>query len=316
MNFVCYNPKMIKTNFSGRAFFVPHLLISIILLFCTSCDIAKEQPTYKIGFMNCNNTEETIKRFLPLTRYLSEKVGVNFVAVPVDTHEFETRFKAGEFAITHTNSLIYVILRERYGATLMATEKRGQFGSRTAGSLIAKKGSGITKISDLKGKRLAFGPMLAPTGYMAEYDLMMGGGINPETDLAHYTIPTGSHKHEKVIYGVLFGQYDAAAAPVLDLETMTREGKISPDDFVVIAQGPLIPYCTFAASKNTSPALVKKVTDALMDLKPQDTAEIDGEKVKVLKSSWVDGYEILQDSEYDGIRNMAKRVNMPPYQKF
>jgi phosphonate transport system substrate-binding protein len=158
--------------------------------------------------------------------------------------------------------------------------------------------------------------MLAPTGYLAEYDMMLSGGINPESDLAHYTIPTGSYKHEKVIYGVLFGQYDVAAAPVLDLEVMTREGKISPDDFVVIAQGPLIPYCTFASAKDTDPALVKKVQEALMALKPTDTVEVDGEKIKVLKSSWLDGFEILSDSEYDPIRNMAKRVNMPPYQKY
>lgn len=302
-------------NALRRHVYVP-TLIAVTLLACAGCDSAKDKPTYKIGYMNCNNTEETQKRFLPLTRYLSDKVGVNFVAVPVDTHDFEPRFKTGEFALTHTNSLLYVVLRERYGIELIATEKRGQFGTRTAGSLIAKKGSGITKLSDLKGKRLAFGPMLAPTGYLAEYDLMLGGGIDPESDLANYTIPTGSHKHEKVIYGVLFGQYDVAAAPVLDLEVMTREGKISPDDFVVIAQGPLIPYCTFAAPKGTDPKLVQQVRDALLALTPEDTAEVNGERVKVMKSAWIDGYEILPDSEYDGIRNMAKRVNMPPYQKF
>jgi phosphonate transport system substrate-binding protein len=288
----------------------------MMALATVSCDTAKERKTLKIGYMNCNNTKETLERFLPLTRYLSDKVGVNFVAVPVDTHDFEARFKAGEFALTHTNSLLYIVLRERYGIELLATEKRGQFGTRTAGSLITRKGSGITKVGDLKGKRLAFGPMLAPTGYLAEYDLMLGGGINPEKDLAFYTIPTGSHKHEKVIYGVLFGQYDAAAAPVLDLEVMTRDGKISPDDFTVIAQGPLVPYCTFAAPKGTDPTLLKKVQDALMAIKPTDTAEVNGERVKVLKSAWIDGYELLPDSEYDIIRGMAKRVNMPPYQKF
>ncbi|MFA7404406.1 MAG: PhnD/SsuA/transferrin family substrate-binding protein [Pelobacteraceae bacterium] len=54
---------------------------------------------------------------------------------------------------------------------LLASEKRGKFGPRTAGTIITRKGSGITKLSDLKGKRLVFGPMLAPTGYMAEYAL-------------------------------------------------------------------------------------------------------------------------------------------------
>lgn len=292
------------------------LLLAALILVISACDSAKERPTLKIGYMNCNNRQETMERFTPLTRYLSEKVGVDFIAVPVDTHDFEGRFRAGEFAISHTNSLLYIIMKERYGAGLIASEKRGQFGTKTAGSIIARKGSGITRMADIKGKRLAFGPMLAPTGYLAEYDLMLSSGIDPEKDLGIYSIPSGSFKHEKAIYGVLFGQYDVAAAPVLDLEVMTREGKITPDDFVILGQSPLVPYCTFSAAKGTSPELIKKVNKALLELKPTDTVEINGERVKVLKAAWIDGYEQLPDSEFNSLRDMARRTNMPPYQKY
>src|SRR5512137_1431582 len=144
------------------------LLLSLPLL--TSC---KEQgrTVVKIGYMNCNNEQETKQRFVPLTRYLSDKVGVEFVMVPVDTHDFEKRFSQGEFAFTHTNSLLYIILKERNNLTLLASEKRGNFGSRSGGAIIARKGSGIEKLEQIKGKKFAFGPMLAPTGYLAEYDL-------------------------------------------------------------------------------------------------------------------------------------------------
>jgi phosphonate transport system substrate-binding protein len=291
-------------------------LLALSLLILAGCKTEGQRPVVKIGYMLCNNEEETMSRFLPITRYLSEKCGVDFVAVPVDTLDFEKRFKAGEFTFTHSNSLIYVILRENHGLELVASEKRGKFGARSAGALIARKGSGIEKLDDIRGKRLAFGPMLAPTGYLAEYDLMLSAGINPEHDLGTYSIPPGSFKHEKLIYGVLYGQYDVAAAPVLDLETMTREGKIAPDDFIILAQSTPIPYCTFGVAKGTDPALVKKVKDALLALKPEDTAEVDGERLKVLKAAWIDGYEELLDSDYDPIREMAKRVNMPPYQKY
>jgi phosphonate transport system substrate-binding protein len=278
----------------------------------------KEQSrkVVKIGYMNCNNEQETRHRFIPLTRYLSDKVGVEFVMVPVDTHDFEKRFNQGEFAFTHTNSLLYIVLKERNNLKLVASEKRGNFGSRSGGAIIARKGSGITTLEQIRGKKFAFGPMLAPTGYLAEYDLMLRNGIDPEKDLGAYTIPSGSFKHEKLVYGVLFGQYDVSAATLLDLETMTKEGKITPDDFTILAQTPLIPYCTFGAAANTDPALVEKVKKALLELKAADTAEVDGERVKALKAAWIDGYEELTDKDYDPVREMAKRVNMPPYQKF
>jgi len=293
--------------------FAALFILSLLLL--TSC---KEQgrKVVKIGYMNCNNEQETRHRFVPLTRYLSDKVGVEFVMVPVDTHDFEKRFKAGEFAFTHTNSLLYIILKERNDLKLLASEKRGNFGSRSGGAIIARKGSGIEKLEQIKGKKFAFGPMLAPTGYLAEYDLMLRSGIDPEKDFASYTIPSGSFKHEKLIYGVMFGEYDVSAATLMDLEVMTKEGKITADDFTILAQTPLIPYCTFGAAANADPALFEKVRKALLELKTSDTADVDGEKVKVLKAAWIDGYEELTDKDYDPVREMAKRVNMPPYQKF
>jgi phosphonate transport system substrate-binding protein len=287
-----------------------------VLLALAGCKTGGKRQVVKIGYMICNSEQETAQRFLPLTRYLSDKVGVDFEMVPVDTNDFEKRFKAGEFAFTHSNSVIYVILRENEGVQLVAAEKRGNFGPRTAGAIIARKGSGIEKLADIRGKRMAFGPMLAPTGYLAEYDLMLAAGINPENDLAHYTIPTGSFKHEKLIYGVLYGKFDVATAPVLDLEVMTREGKISADDFVILAQSKPVPYCTFAAAKGADPALVQKVREALLALKATDTAKVEGETVKVMKAAWIDGYEELQDADYNPLREMAKRVNMPPYQKY
>jgi phosphonate transport system substrate-binding protein len=290
------------------------LLLTFFLL--ASCNSEGNRPVMKIGYMICNSEKETMQRFLPLTRYLSEKAGVDFVAVPVDTQDFEKHFKTGEFAMAHSNSLIYIILKERYGLQLVASEKRGQFGSRTAGAIIARAGSGIAKLEDIRGKKMAFGPMMAPTGYLAEYDMMLRAGIDPERDLAYYSIPAGSYKHEKAIYGVLFGRFDVAAAPVLDLEVLTREGKISPDDFVVLAQSPIVPYCTFGAAKGTDPEVVKKVRQALLELKPADTVEVDGERLKVLKAAGIDGYEELLDSDYNPIRDMARRVNMPPYQKY
>ncbi len=296
-----------------------HFVLIVFLLagfVLSGCDQPLEGPPIRIGYMNCNSEAETMQRFKPLTVYLEKKLGRPCVAVPVDTQDFETRFAAGDFTFTHGNSLVYVILRENHDLQLIATEKRGQFGSRTAGAIIVKRDSPIKTLADLKGKRMVFGPQLAPTGYLAQYDLLLRSGFDPERDLDYYAIPRGAYKHEKVIYGVYFGEYDAATAPVLDLEVMTRMGKISADDFRVLAQSDTIPYCTFGAAKNTDSELVEKFRKALLDLTPETAVEIDGESLKVLNAAWIDGFEVLPDSDYDPIRVMARRANMPPYQEF
>ncbi len=299
-----------------RTSFLALAVVVVFSLLFGGCDSKPSGPVIRIGYMNCNSEAETMNRFMPLTRYLEKELGVRFEAVPVDTQDFEERFRNGEFTFTHTNSLLYVILREEYGLQLIAGEQRGQFGGRTSGGLIALKKSGIKSIEDMRGKRLLFGPQMAPSGYLAQYDLMLRAGFDPERELSYYAIPPGSFKHEKVIYGVYFGEFDVAAAPMLDLEEMVRDGKVAADDFEIIAQSEPFPYCTFGASAEADPELVERFRRALLDLSPEDTVEYRGERLKVLKSAWVDGFVQFSDADYDPVREMARRVNMPPYQTF
>ncbi len=288
----------------------------LVLLTLSACQPEGTRPKMRIGYMNCNSEKETLERFRPLTRYLSQQLGVDFEVVPVDTQDFPERFAAGEFEFTHTNSLVYLILHEEDQLQLLATEKRGRYGTHTSGSIISRKGSGIRTLADLKDKRMVFGPQLAPSGFLAQYDLLLRAGIDPETDIAYYAIPSGSFKHEKVVYGVYFGKFDVGAAPSLDLELMVGDGKIQADDFNIIAESPIIPYCTFGARKDLDPQLVEKFRQTLVQLTQDATVEFEGENLKVLASAWVDGYETLADSDYDLLREMARRANMPPYQKF
>jgi len=292
------------------------LVLALVAGVSAGCSREPSGEVLRIGYMNCNSEAETRARFAPLTRYLEQQLGVRVEAVPVDTQDFEERFAKGEFDITHTNSLLYLVLHEDHQLELVATEKRGNFGPRTAGAIIVRKDSGIETLADLKGKRMIFGPQLAPSGFLAQYSLLLEQGVNPEKDLAYYAFPSGSFKHEKVIYGVYFGAYDVAAAPALDLELMTREGKVAADDFRVLAQSRIFPYCTFGVHPRVDAKLRDKLRKALVGLTDDVTVEVDGEQVGVLKSAWIDGFEVLADSDYDILRDMARRANMPPYQEF
>ncbi len=271
-------------------------------------------PTYKIGYMICNSRKETNSRFKAFTAYLSQKLHANFEMEAIDTTDFTKRVDDLDF--THTNSLLYIMMNRYNGVEVLATEKKDSLGSKSQGVIITLKKSPIKTIEDLRGKSMLFGPALAPTGFMSEVDILLRHNINPDKDLAFYTIPRGSDKHEKVVYGVLFERYDAGALPIADVENMAADNKISMDDFRILAKGAIIPYCNFAVTQRVDEAFAQKFKEVVLGITKDTTVAYDGEVVKVLKQALDDGYESAKDADFDIVREMAKRTNMPPYQKF
>ncbi len=290
------------------------ILMALILVSCKP-EKANNQPTYRIGYMICNSEQETLDRFLPLTAYLGEKMGVKFEAVAIDTLNYAEEFESLDF--THTNSLLYIMYNRYNGLDILAVEKRGELGARSKGLVVTPKKSGIQSVSDLKGKTMFFGPMLAPTGYMSQIYALKQQGFNVDDDLALYTIPQGSFKHEKVIYGVQYGKYDAGAFPYYDFEIMAKQGKINRDDFLVLAEGPLIPYCNFGVTQRVDDKLAQKFKETLLAITEDDMVMTkEGERVRVLERAQVQGYEDAVDSDFDIVRKMARETNMPPYQQY
>jgi len=290
------------------------LLLSSFLVISCSSPPPEELPTYRIGYMICNSEKETLDRFLPLTKYLGEKLGAKFEMIPIHTNEYMREVDKLDF--THTNSLLYIMMHRFNGVEILAAEKRGSWGYKSQGIILTRKDSGIKTIEDLKDKTMIFGPMLAPTGFMTQVDLLEQAGIDPEEDLAFYTIPGGSFKHEKVIYGVMFERYDAGSIPIFDFEIMAEENRIDPEDFTIIAKAPAIPYCNFGVNQSVDEQFAERFKKALTSLTMDDTVEYNGERVSVLARTLTDGYEGVEDSDFDIVREMAKLTNMPPYQEY
>jgi phosphonate transport system substrate-binding protein len=290
------------------------ILVSIAAMACAKKEAEEDRPTYKIGYMICNSEKETLERFIPFSKYLGAKLNVNFETIPIDTINFTREIEKLDFV--HTNSLLYIILNRFHGVEVVAAEQKGSLGFKSQGIILTRKDSGLTKLADLRGKSMIFGPMLAPTGFMAQVDVMQQAGIDPEQDLAFYTIPPGSFKHEKVIYGVLFGKYDAGSIPLDDLETMVADDRVALDDFNIIARNEPIPYCNFGVTQKIDETLARQFKDAVLSITADDTVEINGETIKVLERALVSGYVDIKNSDFDVVREMAKRTNMPPYQRY
>lgn len=288
------------------------LAAALVVHACGGGDLAP----LRVGFMICNSAAETRARFAPLAAHLAEQLGRRVAPVWLDTADFDAALRAGSLDLIHTNSFLYAWFREDHGFRILAGEARGSEGAYSSGTIITRRDSGLRSLADVKGKRFVFGPAFAPTAYLTPYWLLLEAGVDPEADLGYYAFPGGSFRHEKAIYAVLHGAYDAGAGPALDLEEMQAAGRISPEEYTILARGPRIPYCVFSASPALDAGTFARIRTALFAITPETTAAVDGEVLKVLKAAGVEGFVPLEEREFEPILEMARRCNLPPFEKY
>lgn len=273
-------------------------------------------PPLRLAYQVCNSRDQNRARFGPLTAYLEKEMGRRIVAVHIDTFDFVEKAQRAEFDILQTNGYIYINVKEKTGAILIAREAKKEIGEDTGGLIVVRADSPIRTLRDLRGKTMVFGPVLSPGGYLTQYELMVRAGLDPESTFSKYTFLPGAWQHEKVVYSVLYGDKDAGAVRFGDLELMEAEGKIRKSDFRVLAASDPVPNCTFFALPHVDARTVEKVRKALLDLRSDQFVTVDGERLNVLKQDGVYGYVAAADQEFDVLRRMAKSTNMPPYEKY
>lgn len=301
---------------------ITFLILCVVTFALSACGNNETTPTasdekpIRMGFMICDSYELSKARFAPFVAYLSEKTGRKFEMILANTFEFEDLMENKKIDFFHINSIVAIILKERFKADLLGVDIRGRNGYKATGTIISRKDSGIETLDDMRGKTMVFGPAMAPFGYMAQFSLMLKNGFDPDVDLASYAIPAGAEKHDKVLYGVFYGKYDMGAAPRIDLDRMLNEGIFTEDDFNIIAESEPMPYCTIGASPDVDSALKEQIKELALNLKKDESVLVDGEVLKVLDRMLLDGFAPVVDSEYDIIRENLKLANMAPYRKF
>jgi phosphonate transport system substrate-binding protein len=92
--------------------------------------------------------------------------------------------------------------------------------------------------------------------------------------------------------------------------------KVGKGDLRVIAFSDPIPYCVFGVSSRVPAKIADSVRTALMNLTTDQTVPLNGEVVSILKAAQVDGFVPIEDSDFDRVREMARKTNMPPYQVY
>jgi phosphonate transport system substrate-binding protein len=273
-------------------------LFMYLLVAASYADEARKHIT--IAFFPCTDVVMSLKKFHPLITYLNQETGLDIrLVVPKDSAEFERAIRNGdiEFALQDPN--IYVKLSDLYDkdALIRALTRKGT--TSQSGAVIARKGSGIKKLEDLKGKTVMFGPKLSAARWVAAKALFEENGINIDKDLRAY-----SHGGccEDIAFSVYLKKTDAGVVCDHFLGEHSKKQQelgVDADQIIVICRTQLVPTRVFAARQEMSNHIVTRVNQALLRLDKKKP-----EHAKILYRGELGGFEKAKDKDYDGIRTL------------
>jgi phosphonate transport system substrate-binding protein len=189
--------------------------------------------------------------------------------------------------------------KERYGAgcLVMGMNHDGKPEYRSA--IIARTGSPLNKLKDLKGKTFAFGDKRSTQGHIIPRKMLENAGINPN-DLKTFVF-TGSHAN--TARAVLNGEYDAGAIQDNLAKRLLAEGKIK-----IIATSKPYPSSLICYNSEVPPPIVKSVKAALLAFRPRGRHS--GMLIDWDKTEMPNGFTEYNEQSLKEIEALVKRYGL------
>jgi len=285
-----------------------NLFLSLLMASFFTMDVATAAEI-KFGVMAPRGNLPALKRWTEVGKYLESETGSKVKIVPLKPNKAVKAASSGKVDYMLVNPVLTVLMQEKIGAIPMVTMKK-KSGSQFAGVIISKKGSGITKAADLKGKKvMGFKFKRSAAAYVFQVKHMMDNGIDPHKDFAQFK---EAKSQDDIVLAVKSGGFDAGFIKSGLLEVMEKEGKVSLADFEIIDQKSdslssvhttsLYPEWYVSATSKADPATNEKVKAALMKLSGGDAAS---KKAKIV------GF--VEPLNLDVLKATLKALKLAPY---
>jgi len=263
----------------------------------------------KIGVIAPRGALKTMKKWGDIGKYLTAETGNKVQIVPLGASKIVDAVSTGQVQYMFANPVIAVILKEKHQSVPIATVNR-KSGKYFAGVIISKKGSGITKAEDTKGKKaMAFKFKKSAAAYVFQVKHLMDKGIDPHKDFASFK---EAKKQDDIVLAVKGGLIDVGFIKSGLLEAMAKEGKIKVSDFEIVDQvtdnlkqvhsTKLYPQWTITANADADPAVTTSIKSALLKLTPDNSAS---------KAAKIRGF--VEPLSLEALENTLKALKLPPY---
>lgn len=275
--------------------FVAALFAFLALSANTLPGIARAEEPLTLAVHPYLPAKEVFTRFTPLADYLGKEIG-RPVAVRVgsDYQEHIAHVGKDQADIAFMGPAAYVMMVTKHGKKPMLArlEIKGQ--PLFQGHFIVRNDSPLKSLTDLKGKRFAFGDRDSTMSHLVPQYMLEKAGVTLDK-LADYKF-LGSHNN--VVLAVLSGDYDAGAVKdeIFD--------KFAPQGLRSLASTPLFSEHLFVTRGTLPPDIAQTVRTAMLKLK--DTPR--GREILKAINPNTTALVPAADADYDNLRQVLKAL--------
>ena len=252
-----------------------------------------------IGVFPRRNAMETSKLFTPLAVYLGERLGREVKLVT--SRNFDTFWKdvaEQRYDLVHYNQYQYI----RSAATYKVIAHTQEFGKNAvAGVIFVRKDSGITDVSQLRGRTVIFGGSKdAMLSYIAPRYLLMQAGLKEGDFKTKFAV-----NPQNALVALYYKQADAAGGGDVVVNQPAIKSAINIQDIQILTSTEPLLFLPWAVKRSMQPKLAQSIQSLLIDLENSEAGK------QVLKSAIMSGIGVAWDKDYDPHRRMTATVFGP-----
>ena len=265
---------------------------------------AQDVVKVRIGFNPTQNSDELTQASQAIADYLETQLGGQIevqVFLPTEYRGLIEAMRSDTLDFAFFPPDGYVIAhREADAQVLLKSVRNGNPFYWSA--IIVRKDSGITDISGLEDKTMAWVDPNSAAGYIFPRAALVSAGIEPDDFFANQTF---AGKHDAAVLAVLNGSVDAAATFANDDQNVSGAwtqflDADQADQLTAIFYTKPIPGDTFSVSKTFQdqyPELTQQISDAVAAIKaPDNTLLTDLYRIDYMESATDEDYAVVREA--------------------
>jgi len=263
----------------------------------SSLAVAGAPEVLRVSAIPDENPNELMRIYTPFADYLARELGMKVRFTPVIDYAATVEgLAAGKLDLVWYGGFtsVQAVRRTNGNATrLVLRQEDAEFKS----VFVARPGSAIKRLEDLKGKSFAFGSVSSTSGHLMPRYFLLQAGVTPEKDMKHVAF---SGAHDATALWVESGKVDAGALNFLVWDKLVQQKKVDLSKVGVFYTTPPYVDYVWTARGDLDKGLQERITAAFLRL---DWAN--PEHRKLLKLHHTRKYIRANDADWKGTEEAA-----------